>query len=218
MIGRAFRIRLHRRLTVALQLLLGVGIVLAAWERQWLVVLATAAILVLTLLPLVLGRRLRVFIPPELEVLAVLFIFASLFLGNVRGYYVRFWWWDLALHTASGFLLGIVGFLLVYVLNEKEDIELSMSRKFVALFAFMFSVGLGAIWEIFEFVMDLTLGTTMQKGLVDTMGDLIVDCVGALGIAVLGYGYLGTGEVDSFLERWIVRFIEANPRLFGREE
>ena len=47
-------------------------------------------------------------------------VFGSLFSGGVRGNYLRFWGWDLALHTAYGVLLGIVGFLLDYVLNEKE--------------------------------------------------------------------------------------------------
>jgi hypothetical protein len=211
MIGR---IRLHRRLTLVLQGILLIGILLALWERQWLTAVVTTAITFVTLLPLLVGRRWKVFIPPEFEALAVLFVFASLFLGEVRGYYARFWWWDLALHAGSGFLLGILGFLLVYVMNEKKDIELEMKPSFVALFAFMFSLGLGALWEIFEFAVDMLFGWNMQKGLVDTMGDLIVDAVGALVIAFLGYGYLKTDGVDSFLERWILRFIEENPRLF----
>ena len=199
---------LHHRLSLALQLILLIGIALAVVNRQWLAAAATAGILVVTLLPFLLGGRLNVFIPPELEALAILFVFSSLFLGNVRGFYERFWWWDLVLHAASGFLLGIFGFLLVYVLNEKEEIELHMKPLFVALFAFMFSVGLGAIWEIFEFAMDMAFRVEMQPGLTDTMADLIVDAVGAGVIAVLGYGYLQTTEVDSFLERWIARMIE----------
>jgi len=59
-------------------------------------------------------------IPPEFQVLAVGFVFASLFLGEIRSYYLRIWWWDIALHTSSGLLLGILGFLLIYVLNENE--------------------------------------------------------------------------------------------------
>src|SRR5690606_30887329 len=109
------------------------------------------------------------------------------------------------LHGASGFLLGILGFLLVYVLNEKEEIGLDMKPGFVALFAFVFAVALGALWEIFEFAMDSAFGLNMQKsGLVDTMWDLIVDTAGALVMAVLGYGYLRTAGGESFLEKWIV--------------
>ena len=55
-----------------------------------------------------------------------------------------------------------------------------------------------------------------RNGLVHTMWDLIVDTAGAMVIAVLGYGWLRTTGTDSFLERWIEAFVDANPRLFGR--
>ncbi len=208
----------HRRITVALQAVLLIGAVLSAFQGQWVTTISVLGIIMVTLAPVVLGKRFRVFVPPEFEALAIVFVFASLFLGEVRGYYVRFWWWDTVLHTASGFLLGILGFLLVHVLNEKEDIELHMRPAFVALFAFMFAVGMGAIWEIFEFGMDQIFGMNMQKtGLVDTMWDLIVDTIGAAVIAVMGFGYLKTAGNESFLEQWIDGFIETNPRMFGTD-
>lgn len=98
-----------------------------------------------------------------------------------------------------------------------------MKPGFVALFAFVFAVALGALWEVFEFAMDSLFGMNMQKailgdpsGLTDTMWDLIVDAAGALVIAVLGRQWLRTAGTDSFLEAWIDRFIEDNPQLFGR--
>lgn len=213
--------RIHKRLTFLLQGILFVGAVLALWERQWLTAATTFTIILLTLTPVILGKRFQVFIPPEFEFLATVFVFGSLFLGEVRGYYLKFWWWDILLHTASGFLLGIVGFLLVYVLNEKEEIRIDMTPGFVALFAFMFSLGMGALWEIFEFSMDSFFGMNMQKpmlgdpsGLTDTMWDLIVDAVGALIISLLGFSYLKAAGSRSFLEQWIDAFVEANPRFF----
>jgi hypothetical protein len=89
----------------------------------------------------------------------------------------------------------------------------------------MFALGMGTLWEIFEFAMDRLWGMNMQKamlgdpsGLTDTMWDLIVDAVGAGGIAILGYGYQKTAGTVSFLEKWITAFVEANPRLFGRSQ
>lgn len=208
--------RVHRRITIILQTLLLIGLGFALWEQQWLAAATTLAILLITLLPTMLGRRFSLHIPAEFEALTVVFIFASLFLGEVRGYYLRFWWWDIVLHISSGFLLGILGFLLVYVLNKRKELSLDLKPGFVAFFAFLFALGLGTVWEIFEFAMDQMFGLRMQKGLVDTMWDLIVDAAGAVVIAILGYGYLQTTEVDSFLEEWIVRFIDGNPRLFRK--
>lgn len=215
--------RVHRRLTLALQVLLVLGLAAEIWRGQWFAVFVTSLILVVTFYPLFLARRFRVFIPAEFVLLSIAFVFASLFLGEVHGYYTRFWWWDIALHTGSGFLLGIIGFLLVHVLNETEAIDVHMRPGFVAFFAFLFALGIGTVWEIFEFSMDQLFGANMQKpmlgdpsGLTDTMWDLIVDAVGALVISVLGYGYLKTAGRDSFLERWIHAFIEKNPRFFQR--
>ena len=206
---------LHKRLTLFLQLTLLIGVILAVMQGRWLAAIATTGIIVVTFLPLILGRRFAVRIPPEFEVLAVVFVYASLFLGEVRGYYVRYWWWDGVLHAGSGFLLGILGFLLVYVLNERDDVDLHMQPRFVALFAFMFAVGMGAIWEIFEFVMDQSFGLNMQKsGLIDTMWDLIIDTVGAMSISLVGWSYLSKAGSSSFLERWISTFVASNPRLF----
>lgn len=210
---------LHKGLTLFLQATLLIGVILFCVQGRWLTAVVTAAIIFVTLLPLVLGRRFDVYIPPDFEALTVVFVYASLFLGEVHGYYVRYWWWDAVLHTGSGFLLGILGFLLVYVLNERSDIDLHMRPRFVALFAFMFAVGMGALWEIFEFGMDQIFGMNMQKsGLIDTMWDLIVDCIGALIISILGWSYMRSAGNNSFLERGIMGFVKANPRLFRLED
>lgn len=218
------RIRVtHQRITFALQSLLFVEVLVALWTQQWFTGFFTVLIILVTFLPVLLERRFRVHIPPEMQLLAIAFVFASLFLGEVRDYYNRFWWWDIVLHTSSGFLLGILGFLLVHVLNEAERVQVYMKPGFVAFFAFLFALGVGALWEIFEFTMDQVLGTTMQKpmlgdpsGLTDTMWDLIVDALGALVISVLGWRYLKNPQKASFLERWIGEFVERNPRFFRK--
>lgn len=214
--------RVHRWVMATLHFIMAAGFLLAIYERQWFNALLVLCIILITVAPSLLGRHFKVGIPAEFELLAAVFVFAALFLGEIRGYYARFWWWDIALHTTSGFLLGILGFLLVYILNESERIDLHMRPRFVALFAFVFAVAMGAIWEIIEFSMDQLFGTNMQKpmfgdpsGLTDTMWDLIVDTIGALVVSVIGWWYMHR-EDRSFIEKWIRKFIERNPHLFGR--
>lgn len=205
--------------SLVLKALLGLGAVLLFLEGNYQAGFESLLILLFSFLPLFMGKQLRIRIPHEFETLAIIFIYLSLFLGEVQGYYDRFWWWDLALHVGSGFLLGILGFLFVYLLNEHDSISLHLSPGFIATFAFLFAMTVGVLWEIFEYAMDRTFGMDMQRaatGVVDTMWDLIVNCIGALVISVLGYGYLKTEEIDSFLERMIHRFIQANPRLFRK--
>lgn len=212
----------HRKITILLQLIMLVGLGFSISEQQWLNAAVLSGIVLLTALPVLILRRLEVFIPPEFEVTTIGFVIAALWLGETRDFYGRFWWWDLALHTTSGVLLGILGFLLVYVLNAMPQLDMHLRPGFVAFFAFCFAVAVGALWEIFEFGMDSLGGLNMQKpflgdpsGLTDTMWDLIVDSVGALALTLVGYWYMKRG-MTSFIERWIQRFIDSNPRLFRR--
>jgi len=214
----ARRIRLG--ILLLLQGMMAIELGLLLHEHLWISSAWLLAIMAVTGAPLIFSHRLPVRIPLEYEILAILFVFAALFLGEFRSYYERFWWWDIALHGTSGLLLGILGFLLVYVLNESKSIELHMRPAFVALFAFMFAVSVGTVWEIFEFGMDQLVGTTMQKpmlddpsGLTDTMWDLIVDTIGAMIISCFGWWNMKR-KARSFLDRWIEKFIDYNPRMF----
>lgn len=212
--------RIHRFLMLFLLVILGIELVAVLYEGHWIHAFLIVAISLVTLLPMLLGRQYQIHIPAEFQILTVLFVFAAIFLGEIRDYYDRWWWWDMALHASSGLMLGIFGFLLVYVLNQDPRIQMSLRPRFVALFAFMFAVSLGTLWEIFEFSMDRLFGARMQKpmlgddsGLTDTMWDLILDAMGALLISLLGWWRMVRGE-GSFIERWITKFIERNPALF----
>lgn len=199
-----------------LQLILVAELIYSIIEQNWLLAFATVGILILTLLPGLIRRKYNVFLPVEFDLLAIIFIFAALFLGEVHSYYVKFWWWDVVLHTGSGLLLGLAGFLLVYVLNEEKKASIHLKPGFIALFALAFAIALGAVWEIFEFSMDSWFGLDMQKsGIIDTMWDLIVDSLGAAVVSVLGFFYIRQRKSWLF-DRTIRRFIERNPGLFRR--
>ena len=175
------------------------------------VALATFA---LTLVPVYLQRFIGVRVPSGFVVAVALFLMATLFLGEVRDFYNRFWWWDDLLHFGSAIGFGLVGVVLMLILVRGD--RLSAAPVTVALFAFCFSVTIGALWEIFEFAVDQTLGTNMQKsGLVDTMKDIMVDCVGAALGAIAGYGHLKGWHGWPFAGT-IRDFVAANDHLFPR--
>lgn len=213
-------IRIKRWIVAIIVTLMTVDGVVVVSEGRWLSAFLILAIALLILLVTVFSDRLAVQIPAEFQLLALVFVFAALFLGEVRSYYDKFWWWDIALHSTSGFLMGILGFLLVYVLNASEKIAFSMTPRFVAFFAFIFAVAVGSVWEIFEFAMDSLFGTRMQKpmlgdpsGLTDTMWDMIVNIIGAGIISVMGWWHMKR-ERRSFIDVWIQKFIHRNPGWF----
>jgi hypothetical protein len=215
------KLKIHQLIGILTKTTLLIGIFLAIYQGRYQVATETTIIFFLTFTPTLLGIRFNIRVPHEFDLLAIVFIYATLFLGEVHDYYLRFWWWDLVLHASAGLLLGILGFLMVYIMNKNDKINLELTPGFMALFAFVFAIAFGVIWEIFEFSMDQLFGLNMQKpmfndssGLTDTMWDLIVNTASALLISILGYGYFRTVDRDSFLEDWIDGFIDKNPRLF----
>ena len=186
--------------------------VIAIFKSDWTNFALAVVTMLLTFLPAFAKREFNIYYPGEFEILILAFIYASMYLGEIRSFYYRFWWWDVMLHTLSGMIIGAIGFSLVYILNGSERIALQLSPVFVAVFSFSFALSIGALWEIYEYFMDSAFGLNMQKsGLVDTMWDLIVDALGALVLSILGYFYM-KGNIKIF-ERLERRLIERNNRL-----
>lgn len=150
-------------------------------------------------LPSFLSKKLNIRIPRFLALMFLIFLYCAIFLGEVANFYYRIPHWDDILHFFSSMMTGFLGFMVVSILNGHENVKVKMSPWFVALFAFCFSVTIGAVWEIYEFTGDGILGLNMQKfrleggadlvgraALTDTMKDIIVDCIGALTASLLG--------------------------------
>jgi hypothetical protein len=147
-------------------------------------------------------KRQKIDIPDILEIIIVLFIYAGAFLSVQFNLYYTVFWWDDLLHTLSGVIIGFIGFIVLYKINYKFNMDIS--PLLIAFFSFTFAVTAGVIWEMMEFWCDVFLGTANQKwdladteimmgkpfqgsGLRDTMSDLTVDSIGALITSIITY-------------------------------
>ena len=202
-------------------------------EGEWEMLFGSFLTLILFLLPSIFHKKTPISIPPVFQIIALLFIFASMYLGEIHRFFDKYTWWDTMLHSTSAMLLAYIGFLLIFTLNKDENIHLQLSPFFIALFTFCFSLSVGAVWEIIEFLGDEFLGTNMQKarylndvstgildsrlGVMDTMKDIVVDAIGALVVAVIGYYYCRKNMVkDNTFWRLKDQFIQENPNLFKK--
>jgi len=212
---------LHRLVVRVLLFLMVIEWIVLMVELRFLQLFLVTVIIIVLLAPELFRNKMDIVIPAEFHFVAVIFILASLYLGEIQQFYRLIWWWDMALHGTAGLLMGIFGFLLVYILNENPRVELQMKTGFIALFAFFFSISIGTVWEIFEFAMDQLFGFNMQKemfgdtsGLTDTMWDIIINAAGAAVISLLGWWYLSLRK-DFFIQSLIKKFINKNPSLFS---
>ena len=152
------------------------------------------------LLPGFTEKRLKVSIPTNMIFVYSVFLYCAIYLGEVKNFYYRIPDWDIILHTFSGAMMGALGFTVISFLNKSEKVPVYLTPIFVAFFSFCFAVTAGVFWEFYEYTADGLLGTNMQKfgvedgtllighyALTDTMADLLVDCIGAFAISVIGY-------------------------------
>lgn len=136
--------------------------------------------LVLLYIPSWLQVKLRIEIPIGLEISILCFIFAAEILGEINAFYIVIPGWDTILHTLNGFLCAAVGFSMVLLLNDNENLTFDLSPFFLALLAFCFSMTIGVLWEFFEFSMDYFLKFDMQKDMIlHTVSSVMLDPNGA---------------------------------------
>ena len=159
------------------------------------------------LLPGFTEKRLKVSIPTNMIFVYSAFLYCAIYLGEVKNFYYRIPNWDIILHTFSGAMLGALGFTVISFLNKSEKVPVYLTPIFVSFFSFCFAVTAGVFWEFYEYTADGLLGTNMQKfraedgalflgryALTDTMTDLMVDCIGAFVICVIGYMSIKYGK------------------------
>lgn len=133
----------------------------------------------LFMMPTIVERRLRIDFPDTMEIVILLFIFATEILGEIRSYYTTFPGWDTVMHTLNGFLCAAVGFSLVDMLDRNERFSMSLSPVFLAIVAFCFSMTIGVLWEFFECAADTFLLKDMQKDAVlNTISTVALDPTG----------------------------------------
>jgi hypothetical protein len=208
--------RLRRQPFVAqvIWIVLALAIALSLAEARWSLAVVSAVTLVLSLMPILAQHRLGIRMPVHFLAGIVIFVFATIFLGEAFDFYNRYWWWDVLLHGGSALGFGLAGFLFVFMLFEGD--RYAAPAWAVAFLSFCLALSAGTLWEIFEFAMDRAFGLNMQKsGLTDTMGDLIVDTLGAAIGAVAGYFYLKGRQLGG-LTGVLQDFVQANRRFFRK--
>ena len=152
--------------------------------------------LLVTFIPILLKVLFGKVFPASLEIITFLFIFGLLLFGGARGLYAEFWWWEILFNFGAAIAMGFVGLTVFHILNKAGYVK---SNPIVfMIFTFCFAFTLGALWELFEFIIDTLFGFGLQLGLVDTMKDLGVNFIGILMVSFSGYLRLRSGKDDFF--------------------
>ncbi len=174
---------------------------------RWSMAFVATGTLALSLAPAVIARWMKIELPWPFLSGIVVFIFASLFLGEWLNFYELYWWWDIFLHTFSAIGFGLMGFVFIFALFEGD--RYAAPPWAIGFISMCVAISIGVLWEIFEYTMDQNFGTNMQKsGLRDTMWDLIMDTIGGFIGGFSGAGFLKgqqMGGMSNLIEEFVSR-------------
>ena len=198
-------------MVVASWIALGGIAVFAAAAARWADVLVAFLCFASTLLPVSMPMLARVTLPRRAVDAVVLFLFATLGLGEILDFYWFFRPWDWLMHSAAGFGVTLAGAVLVLAAVQSRTV----APMGGAALAAAFSVAFGTGWEILEFTLDALLGLDTQKGFLNTMLDLVANTVGAAAGAMCLRRWWA-GRPESGPTRVLGDFIRAHPHLFER--
>ena len=168
-------------------------------EINSLVVLQIVIGATIPFLLIILTDLLKIKFPPVFHMMIVILVTLAIYLGKGCSFYNLIPFYDKLLHLYFGFICSLIMLcVLIYYNCEK------LATPLLLFVVFFFTLGLGGIWEVFEFICDVitkedSLGVTssINNGhhpCFDLMVDLIVTMVGTL----LFYLVLIIDKVNNF--------------------
>ncbi len=138
-------------------------------------------------------------IPIEIEIFLFLMVLLQYVLGGVHDLYNKIPYYDKLVHFMLPLFVGTIGFLIAYTMYATN--RLKASGLSIVIIVSLLSLGVGALWEIFEYSSDTFIypfvknwhhfqGNAQQSANADTMTDLIDDFLGGIFGSVLGLMFI----------------------------
>ena len=142
----------------------------------------------LALLPAAIEGLSGIRLPRGFVLACGVFTVLTITLGELADFYQRVAWWDVAMHAASGFVVGGIG--LVGALTLLAHLGIRRAILLPGLFAFFTALGVAGAWELFEYLLDARYGFSTQQDLADTMHDIALGGAGGALAAFWGIMHL----------------------------
>lgn len=204
------------------------AIILWIYEQNWMAIFLSTVLLMVTYF-YISSTRFHVIIPREFQVIIITLLYTSLFLWEVKDFYLKFYWWDTIHHFLMSLSLWFIGFLILYAFYSTWKFK--AKPIVIVVFAFAFWVAAWALWEIFEFSVDQLTWLNMQNAknlelifwtfdtrlwVIDTMHDLMIDTLWSLIVAITWYRYLVKGVEFKIFHKLIQNIEEKNKKFFNK--
>ncbi|MDY6965125.1 MAG: hypothetical protein SVM80_04040 [Halobacteriota archaeon] len=165
----------------------------AFYRRDMLGIIACIITVVISFIPTILKRDFKITLPWSLDLLM-----ASALLLHVGGYifgvYNLIPGYDTITHFFSSIFVSFMAFVIIYILDEYWE-GLRMDTYAMGFVVIIFTMAMGAVWELFEWAVDSLFGIDLQWGLQDTMMDLLVDSIAGVIMGIVGVSLIKRGKL-----------------------
>lgn len=138
-------------------------------------------------------------IPLEIEFFLFIIVFFQFIVGEAQGFYGKLPFYDNLTHFFFPFLVSVIGFTSAYSLYVSGRLKVSI--RMMIFIMIVFTLGIGAFWELLEFSSDQFLlphindwhrfqGSNEKTANFDTMTDLSADFLGGIVGSIVASRYL----------------------------
>jgi len=199
--------KIHFSFFFFIKLIILIGIVYTAINRNLPETIFSSTILLITFFPMILLGKKNVKIPKILENSFLIGILILIILRIVVSQYINFFWFNPMVFILSGIVLSILSFLNAYIAFKDKA---TSNPFFISLFTFSFPLAIALITELIEYIFAIKNSIIHELYLQETMIQLSMIVIGATIVSVYVYLYLAYGS-KNFISVLAAKFKKENP-------
>jgi hypothetical protein len=173
-------------------------ILMAARREMWSWAFGGIIALLLCMIPTIVNWKWKDTVPVAIDILVTLALVIHIG-GEVTCAYFILPHYDTIAHFTSSILIACIAFVAIYALDRYWS-GLSMDIYVMAFFVVIMAMAMGVCWEFSEWASDIFGGNWAQRGNQDTMGDLLIDTLGGIVMAIIGVLLVKRGKMDKATE------------------
>lgn len=183
--SRENKYRRINKIVILLYLILSVLVFFYYQKRGWTYNSSQALLAIgMLLIPLLFNKISKIKLSSDCSLIYYLFSFLTVIVGSALNGYSKLPCWDKIMHSLSGVLITVVGFIVFHFVSKTKRKLEETDLKLVGYFVFFFNTAIAGLWEIYEYGLYVFFGIDAQNvlttGIHDTMQDMIVCVVAGL--------------------------------------
>ena len=188
-------------LMLAIKLILVLSIINAINLHLWQIVFTNIFLLILMFIPQILKKSSKIDLPKEFELILLVFVVITLFLGKVS---------TVIAPIVFGIATGLIGFTILLFLYSSNQIK--KNYFLMIFFSFNFALAFGVLVELTKYYIKILAGHTIDLTIYPfTMMNLTYVFMGSVIASLIGYIYMKTHL--SIFNKVIKMLKKSNPKL-----